>query len=84
MLSWFNARSHATVRWSGLGVGRRKVRASPPSCALPRPADRVRGPREWQGYHAVRLSEAYRAIYTKHSDGTVEAVYVEEVNKHDY
>jgi toxin HigB-1 len=39
---------------------------------------------EWQGYHAVRLSEAYRAIYTKHSDGTVEAVYVEEVNKHDY
>lgn len=39
---------------------------------------------EWQGYRAVRLSEAYRAIYMTHSDGTVEAVYVEEVNKHDY
>jgi addiction module RelE/StbE family toxin len=39
---------------------------------------------EWQGYRAIRLSEAYRAIYTVHSDGTVETVYVEEVNKHDY
>lgn len=39
---------------------------------------------EWQGYRAIRLSDAYRAIYTMHSDGTVEAVYVEEVNKHDY
>lgn len=39
---------------------------------------------EWQGYRAVRLSEAYRAIYMTHSDGTVEAMYVEEVNKHDY
>ena len=39
---------------------------------------------EWQGYRAIRLSEAYRAIYTMHSDGTVETVYVEEVNKHDY
>jgi hypothetical protein len=32
----------------------------------------------------VRLSDAYRAIYIIHSDGRVEAVYVEEVNKHDY
>lgn len=39
---------------------------------------------EWQGYRAIRLSEAYRAIYTMHSDGTVETVCVEEVNKHDY
>jgi toxin HigB-1 len=39
---------------------------------------------EWQGYRAIRLSEAYRAIYIVHSDGTVETVYVEEVNKHDY
>lgn len=38
---------------------------------------------EWQGYRAVRLSDAYRAIYTIHSEGWVEAVYVEEVNKHD-
>jgi toxin HigB-1 len=39
---------------------------------------------EWQGYRAVRLSDAYRAIYTMRPDGGVEAVYVEEVNKHDY
>ena len=39
---------------------------------------------EWQGYRAVRLSDAYRAIYTIHSEERVEAVYVEEVNKHDY
>ena len=38
----------------------------------------------WQGYRAVRLSDSYRAIYTVHRDGSVEAVYVEEVNKHDY
>lgn len=39
---------------------------------------------EWQGYRAIRLSDAYRAIYMTHSDGTVETVYVEEINKHDY
>ena len=39
---------------------------------------------EWQGYRAVRLSDSYRAIYSVHSDGRVEAVHVEEVNKHDY
>ena len=39
---------------------------------------------KWQGYRAVRLSDAYRAIYTIHSEERVEAVYVEEVNKHDY
>ena len=38
----------------------------------------------WQGYRAVRLSDAYRAIYILRSDGSVETVYVEEVNKHDY
>jgi plasmid maintenance system antidote protein VapI len=32
----------------------------------------------------VQLSDAYRAIYTIRSEGRVEAVYVEEVNKHDY
>ena len=39
---------------------------------------------EWHGYRAVRLSDAYRAIYIIHSDGRVETVYVEEVNEHDY
>jgi toxin HigB-1 len=38
----------------------------------------------WQGYRAVRLSDAYRAIYIVQTDGSVEAVHVEEVNKHDY
>jgi hypothetical protein len=30
------------------------------------------------------VSEAYRAIYQERADGTVQTVYVEEVNKHDY
>lgn len=38
----------------------------------------------WKGYRAIRLSEAYRAIYQERDDGTVQTVYVEEVNKHDY
>ena len=38
----------------------------------------------WKGYHAVRLSDAYRAIYIVHEQGEIETVYVEEVNKHDY
>lgn len=38
----------------------------------------------WQRYRAVRLSDSYRAIYTIRRGGTVEAVYVEEVNKHEY
>ena len=39
---------------------------------------------EWKGYRAIRLSEAYRAIYQARQTGTIHAVYVEEVNKHDY
>lgn len=39
---------------------------------------------DWKGYRAIRLSQAYRAIYQGRRDGSVEAVYVEEVNKHDY
>ena len=39
---------------------------------------------QWKGYRAIRLSDAYRAIYQERQDGTVRAVYVEEVNKHDY
>ena len=38
----------------------------------------------WQGYRAVRLSDAYRAIYIVRTDGSIETMYVEEVNKHDY
>lgn len=39
---------------------------------------------QWQGYRAVRLSQAYRAIYTVRDDNHIETVHVEEVNKHDY
>lgn len=39
---------------------------------------------EWEGIRAIRLRQAYRAIYTVREDGSVETVYVEEVNKHDY
>lgn len=39
---------------------------------------------EWLGYHAIRLSDAYRAIYILRKDGSIETVFVEEVNKHDY
>jgi toxin HigB-1 len=39
---------------------------------------------QWQGYRAIRLSDAYRAIYIVRGQGVVETVYVEEVNKHDY
>ena len=39
---------------------------------------------EWQGYRAIRLSQAYRAIYIVRDDRSVETVHVEEVNKHDY
>lgn len=38
----------------------------------------------WRGYRAVRLNDAYRAIYIVRKDGSVETVHVEEVNKHDY
>jgi mRNA-degrading endonuclease YafQ of YafQ-DinJ toxin-antitoxin module len=38
----------------------------------------------WQGYRAIRLSDAYRAIYIVRANGSIETVYVEEVNKHDY
>ena len=36
------------------------------------------------GTGPYRLSDAYRAIYIVHSAGSVETVYVEEGNKHDY
>lgn len=37
-----------------------------------------------QGQRSIRLSRAYRAIYQIQSDGDVELVSVEEVNKHEY
>ena len=33
---------------------------------------------------SIRLSRAYRAIYVLKNDGSVEFVYIEEVNKHEY
>jgi addiction module RelE/StbE family toxin len=39
---------------------------------------------EWKGYRAIRLSNSYRAIYQERQAGSIQMVYVEEVNKHDY
>ncbi len=37
-----------------------------------------------QGQRSIRLSKAYRAIYTLDSQGTIKIVFIDEVNKHDY
>lgn len=37
-----------------------------------------------QGQRSIRLSKAYRAIYTTSKDGKITLVVVEEVNKHEY
>jgi proteic killer suppression protein len=37
-----------------------------------------------KGQRSIRLSRSYRAIYEIGSDGKVQFVSVEEVNKHDY
>lgn len=37
-----------------------------------------------KGERSIRLSKAYRAIYILKKDGSVEFVYIEEVNKHEY
>lgn len=42
----------------------------------------LRGQR--QGQRSIRLNRAHRAIYVIASDGTVNFVSVEEVNKHEY
>ena len=39
---------------------------------------------KWQGHRSIRLSKAYRAIYTISEDGTVEFALVETVSKHKY
>jgi len=36
------------------------------------------------GQRSIRLSRAYRAIYTVTPSAEIEVVTVEEVNKHDY
>jgi toxin HigB-1 len=36
------------------------------------------------GQRSIRLSKAYRAIYTIETDGSIKFIEVCEVNKHDY
>jgi toxin HigB-1 len=36
------------------------------------------------GQRSIRLNKAYRAIYVLGSEGVLEFITVEEVNKHDY
>ena len=42
----------------------------------------LRGPRA--GQRSIRLSRAYRAVYTLHRDATGEIAIIEEVSKHGY
>lgn len=37
-----------------------------------------------KGQRSIRLSKSYRAIYTEDSNGSINIITVEEVNKHDY
>ncbi len=37
-----------------------------------------------QGQRSIRLNRAYRAIYVIKSDGSIDFVSIEEVNKHEY
>jgi proteic killer suppression protein len=37
-----------------------------------------------QGQRSIRLSKAYRAIYTEQAAGEVKLIIIEEVNKHEY
>lgn len=37
-----------------------------------------------KGERSIRLSRAYRAIYSVRSKGKISIAYVEEVNKHEY
>lgn len=36
------------------------------------------------GQRSIRLNKAYRAIYTEEHDGTINLIFIEEVNKHEY
>lgn len=40
--------------------------------------------RQRQGQRSIRLTKAYRAIYSEDHDGTVNLIILEEVNKHEY
>ena len=37
-----------------------------------------------KGQRSIRLSRAYRAIYILKTDNSIEFIYIEEVNKHEY
>lgn len=37
-----------------------------------------------KGQRSIRLTRAYRAIYTEHKNGDIEIIVVEEVHKHEY
>jgi proteic killer suppression protein len=39
---------------------------------------------ERKGQRSIRLTKAYRAIYSERKDGEIELILVEEVNKHEY
>jgi toxin HigB-1 len=57
--------------------GIRKIRKIPGYHDEPLKGDR-------KGQRSIRLSKAYRAIYTEHLDGSINVVTIEEVNKHEY
>ena len=57
--------------------GLREVRKIPGYHDEPLKGDR-------RGQRSIRLSSAYRAIYSEEHDGTVNLVVLEEVNKHEY
>ncbi|MAZ77201.1 MAG: hypothetical protein CMF39_00795 [Legionellaceae bacterium] len=42
----------------------------------------LKGKRKEQ--RSIRLSKSYRAIYTEKTNGKIELIEVQEVNKHDY
>jgi len=39
---------------------------------------------EWRGCRSIRLNRSYRVIYSIQSDGFLEFILVEAVNKHEY
>lgn len=57
--------------------GLREVRKIPGFHDEPLKGDRL-------GQRSIRLNQSYRAIYTESSDGSVNLVTIEEVNKHEY
>lgn len=37
-----------------------------------------------KGQRSIRLTKAYRAIYSEHLDGEIDVILIEEVSKHEY